>query len=118
MKGLTVFLAALLLAVNLIAAPDEGGADELQSEVFDLEFALPEFAIPELELLSLPMMEEHEYARQMQDEMISEIEEAAPRFLVFVNVENVAYLWYWDECDKEDPSVPINHKTRFRKRKL
>lgn len=39
-------------------------------------------------------------------------------FLVFVNAENVAYLWYWSECSKDDPNVPIDCETRFRERKL
>lgn len=37
-------------------------------------------------IYTYPLMEEQKYARQMQKEMIDEVERAKPRFLVFVNV--------------------------------
>ncbi|UCC21915.1 MAG: hypothetical protein JSW23_08890 [Planctomycetota bacterium] len=50
------------------------------------------------------LMENHSYARKMQEEMISEIESANPKFLVFVNVstswlvrpdsERILYEWF------------------------
>ena len=39
-------------------------------------------------------------------------------FLVFVDVEKIAYLWYWSECDESDPNIPTDSETRFRGRKL
>lgn len=37
-------------------------------------------------------------------------------FLVFVNSEKVAYLWYWSKCDPEDKNLPEDYKIRFKKR--
>lgn len=39
-------------------------------------------------------------------------------FLVFVNDEQVAYLWYWSKCDAEQFDLPEGHTTRFRRRIL
>jgi hypothetical protein len=39
-------------------------------------------------------------------------------YLVFVNDEHVAYNWRWEMCDPDDPNLPINHRTRFKKRLL
>jgi len=39
-------------------------------------------------------------------------------FLVFVNDERVAYLWYWTKCDPEEPHLPEGHTKRFRRRVL
>lgn len=36
-------------------------------------------------------------------------------FLVFVNIDKVAYNWAWVKCDEHDHRLPINHKTRFKK---
>lgn len=51
------------------------------------------------------LMENHSYARQMQEEMIREIEKASPEFMVFVNVptswlampesEQMILDWFW-----------------------
>lgn len=38
-------------------------------------------------------------------------------FLVFVNRDRIAYLWYWAKCDPENPFYPEEHEKRF-KRKL
>jgi hypothetical protein len=37
-------------------------------------------------------------------------------FLVFVNHENVAYNWRWENADPDDPDLPINHDGRFKRR--
>lgn len=37
-------------------------------------------------IYTYPLMEDHRYAERMQEEMISEIEQARPEFVVFVNV--------------------------------
>ena len=37
-------------------------------------------------------------------------------YLVFVNDERVAYNWRWEKADKDDPQLPRNYQTRFRKR--
>jgi len=37
-------------------------------------------------------------------------------FLVFVNINKVAYLWYWHEVDDEDKTLPSGHKTRFKRK--
>ena len=39
-------------------------------------------------------------------------------FLVFVTDERVVYNWYWYDCDKDTPSLPIGHKDRFAQRVL
>lgn len=39
-------------------------------------------------------------------------------FLVFVNVEKVAYLWYWYKSDKNNPDIPVDYVERFDERKL
>jgi len=39
-------------------------------------------------------------------------------YLVFVNDEGVAYNWRWEKADAEDPKLPENHLTRFRRRVL
>ena len=39
-------------------------------------------------------------------------------YLVFVNDEGVAYNWRWEQGDPENPSLPIDHQTRFRERLL
>lgn len=39
-------------------------------------------------------------------------------FLVFVNEDSVAYNWRWERADPDDPSLPLNHETRFRARLL
>ena len=38
--------------------------------------------------------------------------------LVFVDIEKVAYLWYWDACDDKDPNIPIDWEMRFKVRRL
>lgn len=49
-------------------------------------------------------------------------EEAPPRkgrvFLVFVDKDCVAYMWYWVKCDPEDDSLPEDHAERFGRRAL
>lgn len=46
--------------------------------------------------------------------------ELSPRpkrvFLVFVNVERVAYNWRWEKCDETDDNLPINYQNRFKTR--
>jgi len=37
-------------------------------------------------------------------------------YLIFVNDERVAYNWRWEKCDPEDPRLPIDHATRFKRR--
>lgn len=39
-------------------------------------------------------------------------------YLVFVNDEEVAYNWRWEKADPNDPELPVNHETRFKKRLL
>lgn len=39
-------------------------------------------------------------------------------FLVFVNIEKVAYNWRWEKADSDDPNLPINHTERFKRRLL
>lgn len=39
-------------------------------------------------------------------------------YLVFVNDEGVAYNWRWELADPDDPELPNNHETRFKKRLL
>jgi hypothetical protein len=39
-------------------------------------------------------------------------------YLVFVNDDGVAYNWRWEKADPDDPNLPIDHQTRFRKRLL
>jgi len=39
-------------------------------------------------------------------------------YLVFVNHEGVAYNWRWEKVDPYEPSLPVNHSERFRKRLL
>jgi len=39
-------------------------------------------------------------------------------FLVFVDAEKVVYLWYWYECDNDDPNIPMDAELRFRRRTL
>ena len=39
-------------------------------------------------------------------------------FVVFVNESRVAYNWRWEKADAGDPSLPMNHEVRFRKRLL
>ena len=39
-------------------------------------------------------------------------------YLVFVNDEMVAYNWRWENADADDPRLPMNHATRFRRRLL
>jgi hypothetical protein len=39
-------------------------------------------------------------------------------FVVFVNDEQVAYNWRWEQSDPDDPHMPINHAERFRRRLL
>ena len=37
-------------------------------------------------------------------------------YLVFVNDERVAYNWRWEKADPDDPKLPQDHGTRFRKK--
>jgi hypothetical protein len=39
-------------------------------------------------------------------------------YLVFVNDERVVYNWRWERADPNDPFLPLNHETRFKKRLL
>jgi hypothetical protein len=39
-------------------------------------------------------------------------------YVVFVNGEGVAYNWRWERADPDEPGLPIDHQTRFRKRLL
>jgi len=39
-------------------------------------------------------------------------------FLVFVNSEKMAYLWYWYACDEDDPCLPQGYQNRFDRRAL
>ncbi len=36
-------------------------------------------------------------------------------YLVFVNDERVAYNWRWEKSDPDNPKLPQDHQTRFRK---
>jgi hypothetical protein len=38
-------------------------------------------------------------------------------FLVFINHERIAYNWRWEKCDLDDPRLPQDYQSRF-KRKL
>jgi len=61
-------------------------------------------------ILTYPLMEIHRYAREMQEEMIRQVEAAAPKFLVFVNVptswltrpESEKLIFDWFERYKKD----------------
>ncbi|HZW09297.1 MAG TPA: hypothetical protein VFF69_05280 [Phycisphaerales bacterium] len=39
-------------------------------------------------------------------------------FLVFVNVERIAYHWRWDDVDEDGSGLPRGWRTRFRERVL
>ena len=39
-------------------------------------------------------------------------------FLVFVNLDKVAYNWYWTMADPNDETLPVGHEIRFKKRRL
>lgn len=39
-------------------------------------------------------------------------------YLVFVNDEGVVYNWRWERANPEDPLLPVDHLTRFKKRLL
>jgi hypothetical protein len=39
-------------------------------------------------------------------------------FLVFLNVDRVAYNWRWEKCDLDAPNLPRNHADRFKQRVL
>ncbi|GMU24541.1 MAG: hypothetical protein AMXMBFR13_46150 [Phycisphaerae bacterium] len=39
-------------------------------------------------------------------------------FLVFVNDEQIAYNWRWERSDPEEPTLPVDHQSRFKKRLL
>lgn len=39
-------------------------------------------------------------------------------YLVFVNDEGVVYNWRWEQADLDDPLLPVDHQTRFKKRLL
>jgi hypothetical protein len=39
-------------------------------------------------------------------------------YLVFVNDETVAYNWRWEKADPDQPTLPVGHATRFKKRLL
>jgi hypothetical protein len=39
-------------------------------------------------------------------------------YLVFVNDEGVAYNWRWEKAEPEQPDLPVDHQTRFKKRLL
>jgi len=39
-------------------------------------------------------------------------------FLVFVNLDGIAYSWRWDKMDRDDSCLPIDHEHRFKKRLL
>jgi len=61
-------------------------------------------------IYTYPLMEKHSYARQMQKEMISEIEAASPKFLIFVHIptswlmdsdsELLIFDWFEQYCQK------------------
>lgn len=37
-------------------------------------------------------------------------------YLVFVNEEGVAYNWRWEKADPDNPALPTDYQTRFKKR--
>jgi len=37
-------------------------------------------------------------------------------YLVFINDQGVAYNWRWEKCDPDDPRLPMDHETRFKRR--
>jgi len=37
-------------------------------------------------------------------------------FMVFVNENKVAYLWYWHTADDDDKTLPLGHEKRFKKK--
>jgi hypothetical protein len=37
-------------------------------------------------------------------------------YLVFVNDEGIAYNWRWEKSDPQEPGLPRDHATRFKKR--
>lgn len=39
-------------------------------------------------------------------------------FLVFVNENGIAYNWRWEKADPDNPSLPVGHADRFKKRAL
>jgi hypothetical protein len=39
-------------------------------------------------------------------------------YLVFVNEEGVAYNWRWEKADDDDPRLPKDHQSRFKRRAL
>ncbi|MGH7138246.1 MAG: hypothetical protein ACREHD_21040 [Pirellulales bacterium] len=39
-------------------------------------------------------------------------------YLVFVNDEGVVYNWRWEKADPDDPLIPLDHQTRFKRRLL
>ena len=39
-------------------------------------------------------------------------------YLVFVNDQRVAYNWRWEQAHPDDPTLPVDHETRFRQRLL
>lgn len=39
-------------------------------------------------------------------------------YLVFINDQRVAYNWRWEKCDPDDPNLPMNHGSRFKRRLL
>jgi hypothetical protein len=39
-------------------------------------------------------------------------------YLVFVNDEGVAYNWRWEKADPDQPSLPMDHENRFKRRLL
>jgi len=39
-------------------------------------------------------------------------------YLVFIDDEGVAYNWRWERADHDNPTVPLNHATRFKQRLL
>lgn len=39
-------------------------------------------------------------------------------YLVFVNDEGIVYNWRWEKADPDDPLLPLDHQTRFKKRAL
>src|SRR5437899_8175899 len=48
--------------------------------------------------------------------------EAAPYanqvYLVFINDEGVAYNWRWEKADLDQPNLPVDYQTRFKKQLL
>lgn len=39
-------------------------------------------------------------------------------YLVFVNEDGVAYNWRWEKADPEDPLLPVDYQTRFKRQLL